>query len=864
MFVMQTQVHTQFDISKFNEYLSSHRDMSYQNLLNEYPAGLFRDSLNYNFLKSSYGSLLDSIYKLTTYEKELLNRNGFIVTDRYKYINFQQAYLDIYVKDMPVYISADAILHAFHYSFDGILFKMEESLSHTERDGFKFNDFFSLIKKRIKQLKDKSFSKSKLYLKVLKDLDIYFSVPERLYSNSNKVVPVFDENKSVLDSLISNIDSGKLLEVKLFAETPRLIDFSEYTTRGHYNKTEQMEQYFKMMVWFGKTDIYLTKPMHQDKKYIPTDEDIMRQTMMSALIAELIYQNDPNSDTSSTLKFYSIFDGIFDCLMGFRDNITIKDIYNLLVKNNLGNVSLLEDSLILKDLRESLLLLTSSKQLYNSQLLMSNPFVPKQVEPPSVFLLFGLGPTIDNFITASVVFDRIIYNGEKEKRILPSTLDILFALGNDAAIQLLENELNKFHYSSNLAALRYLINSYDNKFWDKSYYTLWLKAIRSLNPPLDRENMPEFMQTAAWQQKTMNTQLASWIELRHDFSLFAKQSKTFTIVCDFPDFFVEPVPELYKSLNKAMKRLDSLCNCIGFYFRSETDPKSSDFFNNWLTVTSNLACIAEKELIHENMNKSDSIFLKTMVNRVQYCPSYLSGWYANLFCDKLIELEYNKMDSEEIASLKNEKVTADFHTSPTDENGNEKGYVMHGGTGPINLSIITLKLPDGKLRSYAGPVLSYYETTTLGFKRLTNNEWDSLFNMGSFARPQFCNLYLADSNGSEIPGKISLLTYLQPNSVNYISYSSMISCFYYPNPFEENVNFLVKLPAVTDSYELILEVSEITGKRVYNVAYTGITSGNYQLKWDGCDEYGNKLQSGTYLYRISYGKLNSYGKILKH
>ena len=44
-----------------------------------------------------------------------------------------------------------------------------------------------------------------------------------------------------------------------------------------------------------------------------------------------------------------------------------------------------------------------------------------------------------------------------ELRILPSTLDILFALGNDASAQLLKNELDIYGYSPNLAALRYLL-----------------------------------------------------------------------------------------------------------------------------------------------------------------------------------------------------------------------------------------------------------------------------------------------------------------------------------------------------------------------------------------------------------------------
>lgn len=40
-------------------------------------------------------------------------------------------------------------------------------------------------------------------------------------------------------------------------------------------------------------------------------------------------------------------------------------------------------------------------------------------------------------MTGSAVFDHILHNGAKVPRMLPSTLDVLFALGNNAAGELL-------------------------------------------------------------------------------------------------------------------------------------------------------------------------------------------------------------------------------------------------------------------------------------------------------------------------------------------------------------------------------------------------------------------------------------------
>jgi hypothetical protein len=102
----------------------------------------------------------------------------------------------------------------------------------------------------------------------------------------------------------------------------------------------------------------------------------------------------------------------------------------------------------------------------------------------------------------------------------------------------------------NLAGLRYLAESYEDDFWSSSIYNGWLSAIRSLSPPDDTERkfLPEFMQTAAWWQQKMNTQCASWAQLRHDNLLYAKQSYSGGVTCSYPYGYVEPIPEFYKAV----------------------------------------------------------------------------------------------------------------------------------------------------------------------------------------------------------------------------------------------------------------------------------------------------------------------------
>ncbi len=55
-------------------------------------------------------------YKLTAVELAKFKVNGFIVTERLGGKSFGQVYYDIYHRDLPVFITSDSVLHAWHRS----------------------------------------------------------------------------------------------------------------------------------------------------------------------------------------------------------------------------------------------------------------------------------------------------------------------------------------------------------------------------------------------------------------------------------------------------------------------------------------------------------------------------------------------------------------------------------------------------------------------------------------------------------------------------------------------------------------------------------------------------------------------------
>jgi hypothetical protein len=345
-------------------------------------------------------------------------------------------------------------------------------------------------------------------------------------------------------------------------------------------------------------------------------------------------------------------------------------------------------------------------------------------------MMFGQRFIIDSYITGNVVWDRI-----PECRMWPSPLDILFALGNNVAGELLVPELDEYNYSSNLAALRYLVDVHDDDFWDSSVYNLWLNAIRALNPARDRGNLPLFMQTVAWSRQKMNTQLASWTELRHNHVLYAKQSYSGHGACSTPCGYVEPYPELYQRLSRLARAAHRIYGDLSFS-DDYTKGRILDYFDTFGTVTEMLATIAQKELDGTALTEEETTFIQdTIYSDWQWglCgpPIPPQGWYSSLTYGALLDPE---------------QLVADYHTAPSDCAGNPTGWVLHAGTGPADLAIVTAQTTDGEVTAFVGPVMSYYEYITTDFQRLTDEEWQNTY-LPLAARPEWTNSYLADGAG---------------------------------------------------------------------------------------------------------------------
>lgn len=74
-----------------------------------------------------YLDIIERRFALTSSEKTMLARNGFVVPARLSTVTYATGLHDIYQSQLPIYISSDAILHAIYKGNDAVLIDSERT-----------------------------------------------------------------------------------------------------------------------------------------------------------------------------------------------------------------------------------------------------------------------------------------------------------------------------------------------------------------------------------------------------------------------------------------------------------------------------------------------------------------------------------------------------------------------------------------------------------------------------------------------------------------------------------------------------------------------------------------------------------------
>lgn len=676
--------------------------------------------------------------------KALLEKNGFVVVKNPfnpKEEDITSPYNTLKDEEIPIFITADSLLHLYHIQFDETLRQIEER---------QFYDYIWDISKNLLDESENEYKNSKGDNKeAIKKNVAYLSVALSLlepkeeqvcmerYGCSDDGLFTKEEyekyNFSVPEYVKKDVEQELALigEHKGFEDSPLFIykeDYSQYVPRGHYTRSEKLKNYFKGVMWYGRLAFLLKggKPYGPAATYLVSEEEAKIQTMSAVLIASKFAENK-----DLMVKWGRIY-GVTAFYVGLSDDLGPYEYLEAM--NSVFGSSFKADDLtkdnILK-LKAELSKMRSPeiyggtggcKKIIDPGDELKPEFVDECLDKSKGFRLMG-----QRFIPDSYMFSNIVspnvgkINDENQipftacyiedygwMRCFPKGLDVMALLGSAEARNILKNDKDDNYkgYEDRFNNLSAEFDSFTVKEWNKNLYWSWLYSLKALLNTYG-EGYPSFMQTEAWNRKALHSGLASWAELRHDTILYAKQSYTMEITTDSvrpyvpppPEKpvvgYVEPVPEFYNRLlaltrmtNKGLNEMEVL------------DESAKSRLNRLEGILQRLVNLSATELKNEELTKEDYGFIKNF-------GAELNGVIADVQ-DK----------------AKKTTIIADVHT---DQNTKQ---VLEEGLGYVDLIVVAYKVPDGRILIGAGPVMTYYEFKHPMEDRLTDEKWREMLGNG--------------------------------------------------------------------------------------------------------------------------------------
>lgn len=817
------------------ELVARHQDMTYDGLLGELPdRPAPRAALEFDPTKARYFDLVQKELELTEAEVEIYRKRGFVSIDNGRAYSFTTAYHDIYTSDLPVLITTDSILYALHESYETMLKELEQSwftLTLEEVMG----EAHAALATKAKASRDEGLAGT------FQDVDLYLTVARHLLGGAGapgNALPVSpaDPKRKVESMLGQKEEVAMLLEkiASLYLERPpddpptpifggsRFIDYSQFRPRGHYTQSSRLQNYFRTMMWLGRADTgWNVLPVQSQTGFVSDDR---RELRNAVLFVELLRE-------TGGLERLRAIDRVIAYLVGSSDTLNLFRLGELMDEANIKSVGDLAEADRIEDLQTVIAKSEAAKQLIRSQVVVSDPNDTYKVPPPATFQVFGQRFAIDSYVLSRLVFDSIIFEERKRRRMMPTGVDVMAAFGNDTAVPLLEGELRHWKYSANLLAGREFVDQQKEEFWDKNLYSLWLASLRELDVDLGGEaNAPQVMQTEVWQRKQLQTQLASWSQLRHNTVLYTKQSYTAVPGCEYLSGYVEPYPAFYASIKSFAERARELIEATPYTSKDERMSKrlagmrsrQMSFFSNMASRLGELEKLARKELAAEPFTREEREFLARTISKYGSAPlgsgSGLAfyGWYTELFyADQPRPGSFgsgfgglskftSRDDSLKLpgkpsggplrfgrADMVFEPTITDVHTDP------ESRQALQVGVGPVNLCVIAIDNEDDRM-TFVGPVFSYHEFQNPAQERLTDEEWMQMLHEGTQpARPPWVGSFVAPpKKRPRQAASIVLLTEQNLRRMNPRSRSRAESLKNHVKPTDEGLRKLAEFPTL--------------------------------------------------------------------
>jgi hypothetical protein len=655
-----------------------------------------------------------------------LRANGFAVLPGKGNEDIVAPYKDLKRRGVPVFITADTLLHLYHVQFD-------ETLKDIEEREF-YPDMVALTEALIARLGAKEPPAGAEDLRAARQKALTY-----LAIGLKALKPEAELPRTVVAAEVEQV-LEKMRKHAGFWPTPEAAheewplfryaeDFSQYVPRGHYTRSEKLKNYFAGMMWFGR----MTFLIKGDRKHGPAAEDPAlvsvpeadRQTLAAALLTRAL----DRAKLADGRKARAVWERVYSVTsfyVGLADDLGLPE-YHAALSRVCGAAL---DSSALADASKLLAFKTELARcrppaIYggtggqNAAPDAGPGELLQALAKTQGFRLMGQRFVPDSYMMGKLVFPTVgmptrtdmftyVLSPGGPIRGFPRGLDVLTVLGSGRARELL-HELgddayrrsgSALSYEEALARLRAEYDKLSGADWNRNLYWSWLHALKPLLAEFG-PGYPTFMTTRAYRTKALTTALASWAQLRHDTILYAKQSYTMTARAIIREpkpvpGYVEPVPEFYARL-LALARMTNR----GLSEMKVLDTRAKQRLDAFEKLLERLLAIVEKELANQELPAQDHDFVRNFGAALEQV---------------VVAPEPGRRESPAMKTT----LVADVHT---DQNSSR---VLEEGTGYVDLGVFVYRHPDGRLVLAAGPVLSYFEFKHPMNDRLTDEKWRQL------------------------------------------------------------------------------------------------------------------------------------------
>jgi hypothetical protein len=613
---------------------------------------------------------------LTRAERDMLEKNGFVALPERVVSNYADALHDVYQSELPIWISADAILHAVYASNDHLIADVERTVE------------IPLVQRALAAMQC-AVASAPYPEETRRDLDLYLTVARSLLADAP--VPSAYGADAEAAALVGAVKKAEGIgEVQVFGR-PRVVDWSAYLPRGHYADlapaspgdpaadapadapAASLAPFFRAAMFLSRFEYnVVSRSSRSSLLGSPDPSETPREAVDALALADLAARANVLGDVERLDRIWTLF-------AGRREDLTVKNLLDLRRSAGIATI----DASSFEPLKAAI-----GPGFRRTARL--HPMPEGSTDLPVIATL--LGPRV---VADTAAFRPLLHTEVPERRLVRPG-DVAYVLGLDRGKAWLEGDLATFPTLSDALdrARAGLASAPDAG----DLYGAWLSAVEGV-AHAPQGALPSFMSTAAYDDLRMNSIVAGYGQLRHNYVLMAGQAYD-EGGCEIPDGWIEPLPDVYMSIGRYAER--------GAAAMKEIDPedrtRSGAYFAELRKVMRVMGVLVRHEIEGRALTDEEKRFLAMVAEMTPGSsggPPTFTGWYFDLFRGRAPE------------ALADASFVADYQTSAWTQR------VQYAGAFAPTLGVFVVDV-GGPPRVMVGPIARAYGLTGSTDQRYTD------------------------------------------------------------------------------------------------------------------------------------------------